>query len=87
MNAGVRAFPRMTRIRGRTMPPKIDSLDQPVHGAEAIAEVLNLRNLDGTPNPRKAYYLLEGGFIDADKLGLRRWSSTPRRLLKIPRGE
>ena len=26
------------------MPPKIDSLDQPVHGAEAIAEVLNLRD-------------------------------------------
>jgi hypothetical protein len=68
------------------MRPEIDWLDRPVHGAEAIAEVLNLTDKQGKPNRRKAYYLLEGGFVDADKLGKRRWSSTPRRLLKIPRG-
>ena len=67
------------------MHPKIDPLDQPVHGAAAIAEILNLRDKRGKPNRRSAYYLLEGGYLDADKLGKRRWSSTPRRLLKIPR--
>jgi hypothetical protein len=86
MNAGVRAFPRMTRIRGRTMPPKIDSLDQPVHGAEAIAEILNLRDQNGNPSVRKAYHVLEQGYVDADKFG-RNWVSSPRRLLKIPRSE
>ena len=67
----------------------IDPLDRPVNGAEAIAEVLNLLHKKGRrkgkPNARQAYYLLEGGYVDADKLGKRRWSSTPRRLLKIPR--
>ena len=63
----------------------LDPLDIPIHGAAAIAEVLNLVDQDGKPDPRKAYYVLEGGFVDADKLGKRRWTSTPRRLLKIPR--
>ena len=69
--------------------PEIDPLDRPVHGAKAIAEVLNLRHTKGKkkgkPHERRAYYLLENKFIDADKLGKRAWASTPRRLLKIPR--
>jgi hypothetical protein len=67
------------------MQLEIDSLDRPVHGATAIAEVLNLTDKQGKPNRRRAYYLLEGGFLDAEKLGKRTWTSTPRRLLKIPR--
>ena len=67
----------------------IDPLDIPVHGAAAIARILNLVHTSGKkkgkPNERRAFYLLEGGYVDADKLGKRRWSSTPRRLLKIPR--
>ena len=64
---------------------EIDPLDRLVHGAEAIAEVLSLTDKNGKPDQRRAYYLLEGGYVDADKLGKRRWTSTPRRLLKIPR--
>jgi hypothetical protein len=64
--------------------PEIDPLDRPVNGAEEIAEVLNLRDKKGKPDPRKAYHALENGYVDAWKRG-RLWSSTPRRLLKIPR--
>jgi hypothetical protein len=72
------------------MPDNIvDPLDRPVHGAEAIAEVLNLVHTKGRrkgkPDPRRAYYLLENKLIDADRMGKRKWWSTPRRLLKIPR--
>jgi hypothetical protein len=72
--------------------PNIDPLDVPVWGATAIAGVLNLRHTKGKrkgkPNTRAAYHLLEAGRIDADKNGgglKATWSSTPRRLLKIPR--
>jgi hypothetical protein len=70
----------------------IDPLDIPVHGAREIARVLNLRKKakgkkkQGEPDERRAYYLLEGGFIDADRMGKRKWWSTPRRLL-FPRGK
>lgn len=68
------------------MPPKIDPYDVPVHGAEQIAEVLNLRDQNGNPSVRKAYHALEHGYVDADKFG-RNWVSSPRRLLKISRSE
>jgi hypothetical protein len=55
-------------------------LDEPVNGARAIAEVLNLRDEDGNPDERKAYYGLELKRYDADKIG-RLWVSTRRRLL------
>jgi hypothetical protein len=58
-----------------------DDLDTPVHGALAIARVLNLRNKRGELDPRKAYYGVEQGHIDADKFGKRGLVSTPRRLL------
>lgn len=62
----------------------IDPLDRPVYGAEEIAGVLNLRDNRGNPSVRKAYHVLEKKYVDADKIGAR-WTSTPRRLLKIPR--
>jgi hypothetical protein len=69
----------------------IDPMDRMVHGAKAIAEVLDLRfksgKNKGKPNERRAYYLLVNKFVDADKLGVRHWASTPRRLLKIPRAD
>jgi hypothetical protein len=55
-------------------------LDTPVHGAAAIAEVLNLRDADGKPDERRAYYALEKGYVDASKMGTT-WWSTRRRLL------
>jgi hypothetical protein len=66
------------------MSANVDPLDQLVEGAERIALTLGLTNPDGSPRTRRAFYLLERGFVDADKNG-RIWSSTPRRLLKIPR--
>ena len=58
----------------------IDPQDQPVYGAEAIARILNIFKDDGTPDLRRAFYVLENGYVDADKYG-RIWRSTPRRLL------
>lgn len=58
------------------------SLDRPVYGARAIAEILNLRDDKGKPDRRKAYYMLEAGYADAVKIG-GRWTSTPRRLLRV----
>jgi hypothetical protein len=66
------------------MTANIDPLDQVVEGAEAIARVVGLVNEDGSARVRRAFYLLERGFLDATKHG-RIWSSTPRRLLKLPR--
>lgn len=48
-------------------------LDAPVWGAANIGKVLNL-------TPRQAFYALERGLVDADKVGAR-WQSTIRRLL------
>jgi hypothetical protein len=56
-------------------------LDAPVYGAAAIAKILNLLDESGAPDARRAFYGLEKGFYDADKVG-RQWVSTPRRLLK-----
>jgi hypothetical protein len=64
---------------------EIDPLDLPVHGAAEIARVLNLIDDDGKPDLRRAFYVLEKGYVDADKWG-RIWVSTPRRLLK-PRND
>jgi hypothetical protein len=62
------------------MQPQIDDPDQLVHGAEEIAKVLNLIDEDGQPDTRRAFYMLERGYVDATKLG-RQWCSTRRRLL------
>jgi hypothetical protein len=59
----------------------IDPLDRLVHGADAIARILNIFKDDGTPDLRRTFYVLENGYVDADKGG-RSWTSTPRRLLK-----
>lgn len=48
-------------------------LDRLVWGAEAIAAVINR-------NKRQAFYLLEQGHLDADKVG-GVWRSSVRRLL------
>jgi hypothetical protein len=58
-----------------------DDLDTPVHGAIAIARVLNLRNRKGELDPRPVYYGVEKGHIDATKFGKRGLVSTRRRLL------
>jgi hypothetical protein len=57
-------------------PPKIqlDLLDQPVWGAEGIANIINA-------TPKRTEHLLAGGALDADKFNSR-WVSTPRRLLR-----
>jgi hypothetical protein len=55
-------------------------LDTPGYGALWVAGVLNLRDENGDLDERRAYYILERGYADADKIG-RVWTSTPRRLL------
>jgi hypothetical protein len=55
--------------------------DEPVYGAASIAEILNLLDANGKPDLTRAYHVLESGYVDADKMG-RRWWSTRRRLLK-----
>jgi len=79
---------RKPRGKSKPKPPLdlsfIDPLDQPVIGAKAIAAVLNLRTTnpdgDSEPDARKAFFGLQQGYYDADKVG-REWRSTPRRLL------
>jgi hypothetical protein len=56
-------------------------LDTPGYGAGWIAEILNLRDHSGALDVRRAYYLLEAGYVDASKVG-RVWTSTRRRLLE-----
>jgi len=56
-----------------------DKLDTPLYGAEAIGRAAHLLNEDGDVDTRKTYYVLEKGYIDADKFG-RQWVSTPRRI-------
>jgi hypothetical protein len=58
----------------------INDDDLPIRGAKAIARVLNLVDEDGNPDPRRAFYALEKGYVDADKWG-KIWVSTRRRLL------
>jgi hypothetical protein len=55
-----------------------DSLDLPVWGAMAIGVTVNLKE-------RQAFYKLEAGLLDADKVG-KSWVSTKRRLLAQFRG-
>jgi hypothetical protein len=65
----------------------IDPLDKPIYGARNIAEVLNLLDKEGQPNARMAYHYLEGGHVDAEKIGggeKTTWWSTARRLLRLP---
>jgi hypothetical protein len=52
---------------------RIDPLDQPVWGQEAIAKILNM-------TPKRCEHLLRAGTIDADKWH-GRWFTTTRRLL------
>ena len=49
-----------------------DDLDKPIYGAKAIGEARKLTE-------RQAFWALENGYLDADKMG-RKWTSTPRRL-------
>jgi hypothetical protein len=67
----------------------VHPLDRPIYGARNIAEILNLLDKHSEPNVRLAYVYLEGGHVDAEKIGGAKstWWSTPRRLLKIPRDE
>jgi hypothetical protein len=62
-----------------------NDLDTPGYGAPWVAEVLNLRKKTGELDDRRAYYVLEKGYVDADKIG-RIWTSTKRRLLKRAQG-
>jgi hypothetical protein len=57
-----------------------NDLDAPVYGIESIARILNLLDENGAPDSRRAYYVLEKRYVDADKIG-RVWTSTRRRLL------
>lgn len=61
-------------------------LDSAVWGGVDIAKLANLFKDDGTPDDRKAYYLLERGLLDGTKLG-RLWVSTPRRIRKAFAGD
>lgn len=45
-------------------------------GAEAIAVAADLRRPDGTPDVRKAFYLLARGHLPGKKVGPRLWTST-----------
>ena len=56
-----------------------DDLDLPIWGAAAIAAVLNTTR-------RKAFYLLEHGFVAGTKIGSQ-WCSTKRRLLRSIAGD
>jgi hypothetical protein len=44
--------------------PEIDPLDLPVHGAEAIASILNVRKKDGSLDLRRTFYLLQNGYVN-----------------------
>jgi hypothetical protein len=61
------------------MDYKLDPLDLPVFGAAKMARILNVVDDDGELDIRRMFYILEKGFVDADKAG-GQWVSTPRRL-------
>jgi hypothetical protein len=67
------------------MPTENDS-DVPVWGAEAIGRIAGVLKDDGSVDLRRTFYLLESGYLDADKFG-RRWASTPRRIRRRFTGE
>jgi hypothetical protein len=51
---------------------KVEDLDRPIWGVEAIAAAANL-------TPRQAYHALENGYLPGSKAG-RKWFTTRRRL-------
>lgn len=58
-------------------------LDEILWGASAIAAVAGLFKPDGSPDERRAFYLLETGALDGSKVGHAkrgRWVSTRRRV-------
>jgi hypothetical protein len=50
---------------------KVEDLDRPIWGVEAIAAAANL-------TPRQAYHALENGYLPGSKAG-RKWFTTRRR--------
>jgi hypothetical protein len=61
-------------------------LDKPRWGAQAIGEMANVVDDDGTVDLRRTYYLLEHRLLPATKVG-RQWVSTPRRIRRLFDGE
>ncbi len=59
--------------------PKINELDRPIWGVEAIGEIIGRTKF-------QTHHLLRKGRLDADMIG-RRWTTTPRRLLAQFNGE
>jgi hypothetical protein len=73
------------------MQSQIDDLDLPKFGAAEFARILKIQKPNGEPDVRRMFYLLECGYVDADKLSDEKsedgkknkstWVSTTRRLL------
>jgi hypothetical protein len=59
--------------------PKIDELDKPIWGVLAIGEIIGRSKF-------QTHHMLRKGRLDADLIG-RRWTTTPRRLLRQFNGE
>jgi hypothetical protein len=62
-----------------------ENLDRVLWGAEAIGREAGCFKKDGEVDVRKAFYLLEKGYVDANKVRDlegkgRQWVSTPRRI-------
>jgi hypothetical protein len=64
----------------------IDDETAPIWGAEAIGRAAGVFDKNDNVDVRKAFYLLEEGFLPATKVG-RRWTSTRRRLRRFFAGE
>jgi hypothetical protein len=60
-------------------------LDTPIYGARDIAVAAGVVSETGEPDLRRAYHMLERGYLPASKVG-RVFTSTRRRLLKIASG-
>jgi hypothetical protein len=56
-----------------------ENLDQPLYGAESIGRAAHLFDDAGNVDVKRAYYVLERGYIDASKIG-RQWVTTMRRI-------
>lgn len=56
-----------------------EKLDQPLYGAAAIGRAAHLFDEEGRVDLKRAYYVLERGYIDANKIGWR-WVTTLRRI-------
>jgi hypothetical protein len=68
-----------------SMSDSSTDLDRPLWGGAAIAIEANLLK-DGSPDIKRAYYLLELGLLPGTKVG-KIWTSTPRRLRAVFSGE